>query len=114
MKRTSTLVAAAALIFSAFAAAPASAAGLESRSETVAYGDLDLNSEAGAQTMLRRIEHAARAACFDRSSPMPLTSRPAIRACRMTAMNNAVETLGAPMVTAMHYGRQPNIIVASR
>jgi UrcA family protein len=115
MKRTSTLIAAAALIMSAFAAAPASAATTwGAQSETVSYGDLNLNSEAGAHAMLGRIDHAARTACFDRSGAMPLTARRAINACRTEAMTNAVDTLNAPRVSAMYYGREPAIIIASR
>lgn len=114
MKRTATLIAAAAMIFSAFAAAPASAATSGVRTETVRYADLNLNSQAGAHAMLSRIDYAARRACFSMTGPMPLTSRAAIRACRTDAMANAVDTLNAPMVSAMYYGREPNIIVASR
>lgn len=114
MKRTSTLIAAAALIFSAFAAAPASAANWGERSETVGYSDLNLNNEAGAHAMLGRIDRAARMACTTVHGPMPMTTRRVINACRAEAMTNAVSTLNAPMVTAMYYGREPNIIIASR
>lgn len=113
MKRTSIIIAAAAII-SAFVAAPASAATWGGRTETVAYGDLNLNSESGARAMVERINQAARVACFDHSGPMPLSERNAIRACRADAASTAVNTLGAPMVTALYYGREPNIIIASR
>lgn len=42
----------------------------EYRSKTVFYGDLDLDSEAGQQTLQRRIKAAARKLC----SPAPQTS----------------------------------------
>lgn len=101
-------------MFSAFAAAPASAADWNMHSQTVGYADLDLTSEAGAQTMIGRIERAARNVCFSQAGPMPLMSRRAQRACRTTTMTNAVDMLGAPMVTAMYYGHEPMIVIASR
>lgn len=72
---------------------------------SVAYGDLDLGTEAGARTMLKRIETAAKHACgimperdrFYRSN-QDFVER-AFRQCTSQSVREAVARLHAPLVT---------------
>lgn len=69
-------------------------------SQVVNYGDLDLSSEAGAKTLLARIERAAKHACVDypRSSMDRSTN---FDACVKNAVGRAVASLNNPVVTAL-------------
>jgi UrcA family protein len=67
----------------------------------VSYADLNLNTEAGAEVLYRRLRRAAAEVCN------PLGSVHAVvqagwRACYDKAMNSAVASVNKPMVTALH------------
>lgn len=112
MTRSANFIAfAACLMFSAIAAAPASAS--TSRAQTISHADLNLNNSAGAQAMLGRIDHASRVVCGARSGPMTLVERQMTRACITERSTRAVTRLDNPTVTAMYYHREPTIVVAS-
>ena|ERR1700761_2680865 len=68
----------------------------------IAYQDLDLNSAAGARTMLDRIGHAAADVC--RADPRnlggSLGAMEQMADCYQTVVKTAVRTLDAPRVTA--------------
>ena len=69
--------------------------------EKVSYGDLNLNTEVGAEVLYRRLRHAAAEVCN------PLGSVHAVvqagwRACYDKAMNSAVASVNKPMLTALH------------
>lgn len=74
----------------------------------VAYRDLDLRSRAGAEVMLKRIEHAATVACGDNpamkdpKAPWIMTALHDFHVCREDAMRRAVISLGAPLVTQLY------------
>ncbi|WP_293344860.1 UrcA family protein [Phenylobacterium sp.] len=92
MRRMSLFLLAASLI-----AAPAAAEPRRNLTMTrVAVGDLDLETEAGAAAMLRRIKSASRELCaLPRSEMFPNRSGLEWK-CRRQAMDAAVERLQAP------------------
>lgn len=72
--------------------------------DRVLYGDLDLNTVAGARTMYLRINGAASRACALPNTPVLETAPAEVRRCRGQALARAVRKLDAPLVTA-EYGR---------
>jgi UrcA family protein len=82
--------------------APGAPGAVES-AERVTYADLDLNSAAGARTLLHRIDLAARRICGP-SSHSPLEPRAASlnRRCVIEAVDMAVARIDAPLLAAVH------------
>lgn len=78
------------------------------RDVPVAYGDLNLATEAGARTMLTRITNAAREACggspffYGDYSMTPGLARKDFAACQTNAVNTAVKSLNAPQVMRVY------------
>jgi UrcA family protein len=69
----------------------------------VDYGDLDLSTERGAETLLRRIETAAERACGLRAGHnRDIELRRQMRACAESAIEEAVSRIDAPLLTAFH------------
>lgn len=100
----SLLFVAAAFAFAAMASTPAAAE--EDRFATrVSYADLNLNTRAGANAMLNRIEDAAFNGCEARSGRMTLRARAIQRSCVAGSTDRAVTYLGHPLVTAIHIER---------
>ncbi|MGE0830632.1 MAG: UrcA family protein [Hyphomonadaceae bacterium] len=110
MQRPLISALAAAIGFCAFAIAPANAATESFRTERVSYAGLDLNHDAGANVMLRRIQFAAREVCGDRTGRMSLRERAEIRACTSETMSKAVAAVGNDNLTRVFYGR-PTITI---
>jgi UrcA family protein len=67
----------------------------------VSYADLNLNTEAGAEVLYRRLRSAADQVCMS-SGSLDAGIRAAWRACYDKAMNSAVASVNKPMVTALH------------
>ena len=67
----------------------------------VSYGDLNLNTEAGAEVLYRRLRSAADQVCMS-SGSLDAGIRAAWRACYDKAMNSAVASVNKPMLTALH------------
>ena len=70
----------------------------------VPVGDLDLNSRAGADTLIRRVSAAAAHACGG-SEAMGVTmllEQRAYRACKTKAVAQAIAHLDAPVVRARY------------
>ena len=77
----------------------------EGPSITVSYRDLDLSSVAGATTLYRRIQGAAKQVC---GTPGTNLIEQAIwKACYRDATADAVRKVNNPMLTAVHEGRKP-------
>ncbi|MDE2182045.1 MAG: UrcA family protein [Alphaproteobacteria bacterium] len=87
---------------------PASADGTIRRDVQVQYGDLNINSEAGAGVLLDRLDHAARQACG--GSPvfhplyqqMPAAVTAEFAKCYHVAMQKAVAAVGSPVLTTVY------------
>jgi UrcA family protein len=76
----------------------------------VRFGDLNLNKEAGAATLLNRLSMAARNVCD--ASPLGysnLNPRNSPFACRKATMQKAVADVNHPMVTAMFQETRANM-----
>lgn len=68
----------------------------------VPYSDLDLNREAGAKTMMFRIRAAATDACGGQPNIREMRERKIFKGCFRQAVAEAVDQLGAPLVTAAY------------
>lgn len=78
----------------------------------VRLGDLNLSSDAGANSALRRIRDAAKAFCGGHGERSLAVHREATQ-CRARMVGKAVAALDAPLVTARHTGR-PGLEIAGR
>ena len=68
--------------------------------QVVSYGDLNLQSEADAATLLSRIESAARKVCgLNRVSILPLAMQYELQVCANTATARAINDVNAPLLT---------------
>lgn len=78
------------------------------RNVGVSYSDLNLETEAGARELLRRLNAAAYKACGgdpERHSSfdlMPEVTRKTFETCRAEAIDTAVGRLDAPLVARLH------------
>jgi UrcA family protein len=73
----------------------------------VPYGDLNLAKPEGAKVMLQRIAGAAELVCGGRPSIRDMHERSVFRRCVRVTVADAVGQLRAPLVTALHEGRDP-------
>lgn len=73
----------------------------------VSYGDLDLESVAGATVMLNRLERAAERACGGRPRVTPLEFKMRFRRCRAMALADAVSRLDHPVVNIAYARAHP-------
>ncbi len=86
------------------AAAPARAAGEDTPAQyVVRYTNLDLQTDAGASALYRRIAAAARQVCPDYSREPARVA--AMRACRADAIERAVAGVGNERLAAIHAAR---------
>jgi UrcA family protein len=65
---------------------------------TVQFADLDLASDSGAATLLRRIEAAAQQVCGNPHEGQPLERQMRVQECNARAIERAVTDVGAPKV----------------
>ncbi len=97
----------------AFAGASSAHANDQVRSETVKFGDLNVGTPSGVQTLYDRIHAAARRVCSE-SDPL---QRTAVNACTRKAEASAIETLSLPQLTAfyqMKTGGETQPLIAHR
>jgi UrcA family protein len=116
MTRKLFAVASACGLLGAMLAATPSLAGEEQGTMRVVTGDLNLQSQNGAQTVLRRIKNASSAFCETDSGTRDLGRRLEGSKCRDRMMYLAVSKLDAPLVTASYQasGAKPPILLARR
>ena len=72
-------------------------------SVTVRYGDLDLSSPAGANTLYQRIQAAARQVCGYPGAD--LLEQASWRSCYRSAVGDAVRKVNSPLLIAVHSGK---------
>jgi UrcA family protein len=115
MQRNLIAVIASAPVLALAAAAPASAEAQDEYQARISYGDLNLQSDAGADALLRRVRSEARAVCGDRSGRMSISERREIRECMSDFEERAVALLDNDHVTTRFAGEDtPSIVLASR
>jgi len=73
-------------------------------SRVVEYGELDLNSEAGAETLIRRIDNASGSVCARNDGRRPVRQAAMDRACEYETTEVAVNDVNHPNVSAHYYG----------
>jgi len=73
-------------------------------SRVVEYGELDLNSEAGAETLIRRLNNASEAVCARHDGRRPASQAARDRACEYETTEVAVNDVDHPNVSAEYYG----------
>jgi UrcA family protein len=98
---TIALVAAGAAAATLIAPAMAQAQDVGARAVRVRYADLDLSQPADASRMLARLHHAAKEVCDD-PGIRPLIFRAGERLCEKAALDHAVASLNAPMLSALY------------
>ena len=76
--------------------------GREIRQQRVSYADLNLRTEAGARTLLGRIEGAAKKVCSPEPAPPNLTEQADYKTCLHDAQDGAVAELGDARVSALY------------
>nr|UXE45295.1 hypothetical protein Hi04_10k_c4606_00011 [uncultured bacterium] len=84
----------------------------DSRSETVKFADLDLNTQAGVETLYQRIHAAAWRVC-----DQPAGEQEAVRGCMTNSESSAIGRVNIPLLTAFYHkktGTQPQTITANR
>jgi UrcA family protein len=74
-------------------------------SVTVSFRDLDIGSPAGAQTLYRRIQGAARQVCGPKGAD--LIEQGYWNSCYTKAIGDAVAKVNSPLLTAIHARRPP-------
>jgi UrcA family protein len=103
------LLAAAGVVLAVLSASPVQAAPLTRVvlvTEAIPYSEADLANDQAATDLLGRIERTARRLCAPAShSPLDTPHRRVVRQCEAKAVDRAVATLAAPLVTAA-YARQ--------
>lgn len=116
MTRTAFPIAALAA-FASLAFAPVASAAPEAKADeviTVRAGDLDLNTQAGARALLKRVDEAATRMCW----PEQLNNFSEFGACRATVILDAVTALNKPAVSLAYAEAYPTnakpFTVASR
>ena len=86
---------------------------LAQESRTVRFGELNLNANAGADTLIRRVELAASVVCGANPGPQSWREHASIGACETEATRTAIQEIGHPLVTSRYYGRRPDVIIES-
>ena len=106
MFSNTTLAAVAAIsLFAGVSTASAATPSGDTVSVTISYGDLDLNTNTGAQAMFARITHAANEICGPQPDSQLLDRAPAYKGCMSTVTRRALTMLGSARVSAVA-GRQ--------
>jgi UrcA family protein len=80
----------------------------------VSYADLDLTKAAGADTLYKRIQRAARMVCRDSASPFEIGRGRKFRKCYEAALDTAVSDVSSPLLTARHDGVKSRRTAARR
>lgn len=95
----------------AFAQQQSAASTTQLNQRIVPYGDLNLDSSAGADTMLRRINNASRFVCGDRSGPRPMQENGSVHGCITESTETAVNDLDHPNVSNRYHGNTPEVVI---
>ena|SRR5262245_52479625 len=99
MKKTIVIAIAATLAGSLTGIAQATAVRRDVQQQVVKYGDLNLENEADAGVLLRRIESAARNVCGLHIGPLPFGIKMHLEQCAAEATARAVADVNSPLLT---------------
>jgi UrcA family protein len=79
----------------------------------VSFADLNLDSQAGAATLYRRIQNAARQVCSPDPGDRAIQRYRDWKSCYDTAVGNAVGKVNSPLLSALHSSKSPDQRLAS-
>jgi UrcA family protein len=99
MKKTFVIAIAAILASSLAGAAQATAVRRNVQQQAVKFGDLNLEREADAAVLLKRITSAARQVCGLHIGPLPFGIKMHLERCAAEATARAVAEVNAPLLT---------------
>lgn len=85
----------------------------QGRQMTVHYADLNISTASGATTLYHRIVGAARSVCGEEPYEPDIDARRNWNDCFRTAVNDAVESVHSPLLTAVHNKSTPHAPVAA-
>jgi UrcA family protein len=102
MKKLSGLLLLSAAVVATNAAPAIAAEPVITRSTVVKFDDLNLATDAGAQTLYHRITRAAARVCVDASDRFPKSE---YRDCMQRAVNNAVAKVDRQTLYVVHQSR---------
>src|SRR5262245_7347028 len=114
MTKLLSLAASAALLIAAAPLSAHAAPAPTTTSVTVAYGDLDLNREAGAKALIQRLRVAATTACGGEPDRRDLKAHGNFEACHKDALTTALNSVNAPLVASLSGTAPKTVVVASR
>jgi|SRR5271169_2430515 len=86
----------------ALAAASNAPAAADVNQTTVRFGDLNIDTPAGAAALYRRIRHAAQGVCGDPQPPASHMTSPSWRNCVAQSIDRAVAAVDRPALTAYY------------
>jgi UrcA family protein len=81
-------------------------------SKTVKFADLDIRTPEGAKALYQRIRAAANQVCAPTYRDPVL--RDGVGTCVNSAIDNAVKKINAPYLTALRFGNNVNVRLASK
>jgi UrcA family protein len=84
----------------------------DTRSVTIRYSDLDLDTPSGASALYSRLVRAARDVCGDPVSVIDISQMRSIQSCRKDTLANAVVCIDHPMLTAVYDSLHPDQLLA--
>ena len=90
------------MIVASGAFAAPSQAPMTAKQRTVSYADLNIEAEAGALTLLARLQMAARYVCSPEPAIADLGSQHDYRACLKFALDNAVASIPSPELADLY------------
>ena len=112
MKRSFTSIIAVAFV--AFAAgASAEPVSTGESQETVSYGDLNLDHEAGAQILINRLRAAADRVCGGQPDLRDLDQLSLYRTCVTQAMDRAVASISHPVVANAYWHNERPVLASN-
>jgi UrcA family protein len=88
----------------ALSVSAAQAQTVETKSVTVRYGDLNLNTQAGQSTLALRIHRAATTACGNGAEGLDISGRQSFKACYKAATDQAMVAVNAKRSPAVALG----------
>lgn len=69
---------------------------------TISYAELDISKPQGLQVLYTRLERAAKTVCDFDYAPRDLARVRSAKACYQSALENAVNQINRPTLTALH------------
>ena len=84
----------------------------DTRSVTIHFSDLNLDTPSGASALYSRLVRAARDVCGDPVSVIDLSQMRSIEQCRTDTLANAVVCVDRPMLTSVYDSLHPDQLLA--